>query len=151
MKKLILSFVIILNFTFGFSQCPISFDDLKSSLNYSSSQFEIFALKSGYHYNANEEMFFCDKQQTNNSNDILARYDFEKIMFIAYSFSDKLTYLNFKEILERNFKITGDYKEKGKIETTYSLDDLTVTAISSTTKNNVNFYTITFSKSKNGF
>ena len=82
-----------LNFTF--SQCPVKLNEFLLMKNSTVSEFDTFALKNGYSYNSNSNMYLCDDKIDNNPNDsynILYRIVKDDEIIIGYTFMDKDEY-----------------------------------------------------------
>ncbi len=72
------------------------------------SEFDTFALKNGYSYNSNSNMYLCDDKIDNNPNDsynILYRIVKDDEIIIGYTFMDKDEYLTKKTLLNDNLEL----------------------------------------------
>lgn len=107
MKHILLIFsILFLNFTF--SQCPVKLNEFLLMKNSTVSEFDTFALKNGYSYNSNSNMYMCDDKINNNPNDsynILYRIVKDDKITIGYTFMDKDEYLSKKTLLTENLKL----------------------------------------------
>lgn len=102
---LILS-ILFSNFTF--SQCPVKLNEFLLMKNSTVSEFDTFALKNGYSYNSNSNMYMCDDKINNNPNDsynILYRIVKDDEIIIGYTFMDKDEYLTKKTLLNDNLEL----------------------------------------------
>jgi hypothetical protein len=107
MKHILLIFsILFLNFTF--SQCPVKLNEFLLMKNSTVSEFDTFALKNGYSYNSNSNMYMCDDKINNNPNDsynILYRIVKDDKITIGYTFMDKDEYLSKKTLLTENLEL----------------------------------------------
>lgn len=100
MKSLLLLFFIC---SASFAQCPISFEKLYKSVDFSFSEFETFAMLHGYIYNATQKDFRCT---TGKDTDVfLLKYDPKESSYdhsvVANAFHDKTIYIEYKSILDK--------------------------------------------------
>ena len=117
MKKVFLA-ILILSVKFSYSQqCKLSFTQLVSLSTYNLSEFDTFALKNGFSFNAKEQTYFCDSKVKGRHNS-LSRNDQPEFTIIIYSLYNKKEYLSIKEILEMG-ELTGTQNEKETLRLRY--------------------------------
>ena len=148
MKKYLILFTIILSTESSIAQCPIPFDVLDKSTNLTFSSFDTFALKNGYTFNSEENIFFCDIEFKKNANQMLIRSQTETgYNLIQHSFFSKQSYLDYKEILENKGELNGTNTSNNTLTLIYTYDKRLVT-LQTKTVISTTLYFITFSNEK---
>ena len=114
MKKNFFLLILTLSINSSIAQCSLTFADLDKCINYTFSDFDTFALKKGYSFNSEKNVFFCDVAFKEGANLALLRSETEGgYNLIQHIFFLKQSYLDYKEFLELNgrlFKTDTDNK-----------------------------------------
>lgn len=146
MKKVFLA-ILILSMKFSFSQqCKLSFNQLVSLNTYNLSEFDSFALKNGFSFNAKEQTYFCDSKIKGRHN-LLARNDQPKYTILLYSFYNKKEYLNLKKNLEKG-QLTGTQEEKETLRLRYLYKGKIVILQTTTFTDGINTYMVSLTTIK---
>ena len=140
MKKVFLA-ILILSVKFSYSQqCKLSFTQLVSLSTYNLSEFDTFALKNGFSFNAKEQTYFCDSKVKGRHNS-LSRNDQPEFTIIIYSLYNKKEYLSIKEILEMG-ELTGTQNEKETLRLRYLYKGKIVILQTTTYTDGINTYMV---------
>ena len=147
MKKLI--FILFAFYTIqSNSQCFIDLEHLDNSTNYTFSQFETFALNSGYSYNSQKNNYVCDIEYTKDAHLTLTRKQNEMgYNVITHIYFQKSSYLNYKTILENNGKLSSSDTNNNSLTQSYLYKNK-LFVLQTRTYNDINFYIITISNQK---
>lgn len=148
MKKNIVLILFVFSMQFCYTQCLLTFNELKKSTNYNQSDFETFALKKGFSYNSYLDAFVCDNEYSQGANVQLRRYNGENNSnLIQYIFFQKSQYLDYKTALENKGRLENTNVENNSLISKYIYDNRLV-MLTTKTIESITVYLIAISNEK---
>lgn len=133
MKRLI----IIIIFLFGeniYSQCSFDFQTFIKYSKLMNEEFDTYVQKNGWFYNTELSAYMCDNDNKNNFRAILNRANEREYDITSYTFFDKRIYVNFKEMLELQGKLSSQTENNGTRTINY-IYNKNIISLSITTQN----------------
>lgn len=148
MKKNLALVIFLFFLQFCQAQCPVSFDELEKSTFLNLSNFETFALKKGFSYNSDNDVYICDTEYAQGANSQLIRSKGENNSnLIQYYFFQKSQYLDYKTALESKGELKDSRVENNALISQYSYDNRLAILITKTIES-ITVYIINISNEK---
>lgn len=124
MKKNIALVIFLFFLQFCQAQCLVPFDELEKSTYLNLSDFETFALKKGFSYNSDKDVYICDTEYAQGANTQLIRSKGKNNSnLIQYFFFQKSQYLDYKTALESKGRLEDSRVENNALIFQYNYDN----------------------------
>lgn len=102
----------------------MTFDELEKSTYLNLLDFETFALKKGFSYNSDKDLYKCDTEYTQGANPLLIRSKGKNNSnLIQYFFFQKSQYFNYKTALESKGRLEDSRVKNNALKSQYSYDN----------------------------
>lgn len=133
MRKLF-TFFIIFNTYYSNAQCEFNFEELLKNSVVNSSEFDSFALKRGYTFDAESKTYFCTTDPNNPTKEnSLRRFLDGNILNLNHSTRSKNSYLEIKnKMSSMGFKYNGTANLSNMTTYNYSANNINVTLATET-------------------